>query len=117
MQRRRELTGPIKPRTIAGRTILFDYQGYIQDAKDWDDEVAKELARESGLEVLGENHWRVIRFLREFYAFNGRTPLNQQIREGTGLSLLELQSLFPGDFKERARRIAGLPNPKRCGGV
>ncbi len=117
MQRRRGPAGPTETRTIAGRTILFDYQGYLLDFADWDEEVASELAREGGLEVLGDEHWRVIRFLREFYSVNGRTPLNQQLREGTGFSLLQLQGLFPGDFKERARRLAGLPHPRRCGGM
>lgn len=117
MLRRRGPTGPTEPRTIAGRTILFDHRGYLQNFTDWDEEVARELAREGGLEALGEEHWRVIRFLRDFYSVNGRTPLNQQLREGTGMSLLDIQALFPGDFKERARRIAGLPNPRRCGGA
>lgn len=96
---------------------MFDYQGYLLNFEDWDEEVASDVARETGLEALGDGHWRVIGFLREFYSVNGRTPLNKQLREGTGLSLLDLEGLFPGDFKERARRIAGLPHPKRCGGA
>lgn len=117
MQRRRGPVGPIQPRSIAGRTVMFDYQGYLLNFEDWDEEVARDLARETGLEALGDGHWRVIGLLREFYSVNGRTPLNKQLREGTGLSLLDLEGLFPGDFKERARRIAGLPHPKRCGGA
>ena len=57
---------------------------------------------------------RSIRFLREYYACNGRAPLNNQLRKGTGMSLLELDDLFPEGIKMGARRLAGLPNPKTC---
>ena len=57
---------------------------------------------------------RCVRFLREYYAGNGRAPLNRQLRTGTGMSLLELDDLFPEGIKMGARRLAGLPNPKTC---
>jgi tRNA 2-thiouridine synthesizing protein E len=56
----------------------------------------------------------VVRFLRDFYAYNGRAPLNNELRKGTGMSLLELDGLFPEGLKQGARRLAGLPNPKTC---
>ena len=56
----------------------------------------------------------MIRFLREYYACNGRAPLNRQLRKGAGMSLLELEELFPEGIKMGARRLAGLPNPKTC---
>jgi sulfur relay (sulfurtransferase) DsrC/TusE family protein len=56
----------------------------------------------------------VVGFLREFYAYNGRAPLNNELRKGTGISLLELDSLFPEGLKQGARRLSGLPNPKTC---
>lgn len=109
-------TGGVKPRTISGRTILFNWQGYIVNFQDWDEEVARELARERGLEVLTEDHWRALRFLREYYSFNGRMPLNRELRENTGLSLIQIESLFPGGFKKQAPYIAGLPLVTTCGG-
>ena len=30
------------------------------------------------------------------------------------MSLLELECLFPGGIRHGAKRLAGLPNPKRC---
>ncbi len=102
-------------RVIAGRTLLFDGEGFLWDPAEWGEEVAEELARESGLgEALDEMRWRVVRFLREFYARNGRAPLNKILRQGTGLALRELEGLFPGGIKYGLRRIAGLPNPKHC---
>ncbi len=101
-------------RTIAGRSLLFDGEGFLWDPADWSEDVAEELAREGGLAGLDETRWRVVRFLRDFYATNGRAPLNKILRQGTGLALRELEGLFPGGIKYGIRRIAGLPNPKHC---
>lgn len=92
----------------------MDEEGFFWDYQDWSEAGALELAAEAGLAQLAETHWRVIGFLRQYYGHHGRAPLNQELRKGTGLSLLELQGLFPGGFKNGARRLAGLPNPKTC---
>jgi dissimilatory sulfite reductase related protein len=102
-------------RTIAGRTVFLSDEGFLWNFQDWSEELAETLARESGLESLGATQWKVIRFMREFYANNGRAPLNRQLREGTGLSLLELEGLFPRGIKYGARRIAGLPGGSSMG--
>jgi len=101
-------------RHIAGRDVLFDNEGFLWDAADWSEDLAGELAAEVGLTDLGEEHWRVLRFLRQYFAENGRAPLNRQLAAGTGMRLLNLESLFPGGIKHGARRLAGLPNPKSC---
>lgn len=99
---------------VAGREIAFDDEGFFWEYEDWSEDAARELAAEVGLTELGEAHWRVIRFFRDYYQYHGRAPLNQQLRKGVGISLLELQGLFPGGIKHGARRLAGLPNPKTC---
>jgi tRNA 2-thiouridine synthesizing protein E len=103
-----------KVRTIADQEVLFDREGFLWDPRQWTEEVAKALGKEVGLAELNETQWRVIRFLREYYFQNGRSPLNRQIKEGTGISLMEMETLFPGGIKYGARRLAGLPNPKSC---
>ena len=101
-------------RELAGRTIALDADGFLEDSLDWDENVARSLAAESGRLELSEAQWRVIRFFREFYNYHGRAPLNRQLKQGTGLSLIELENLFPQGIKNGARRWAGLPNPKSC---
>jgi tRNA 2-thiouridine synthesizing protein E len=101
-------------RLLAGREVLFDGDGFLHDFADWTDDLCVELASERGLTEMTETHWRVIRFLREYYAGNGRAPLNRQLSKGTGMKLLELESCFPDGIKYGARRLAGLPNPKGC---
>ena len=101
-------------RTLGGRQVALDREGFFLDFQDWSAESAAELARESAALELGPDHWKVIEFLREFYAYNARAPLNAQLKKGTGLSLLQLEELFPQGIKLGARRLAGLPNPKTC---
>jgi tRNA 2-thiouridine synthesizing protein E len=74
------------------------------------------MAAECGIEKLSDQQWRVIRFLREYYFYHGRAPLNRDLKAGLGISLMELESLFPGGIRYGARRIAGLPNPRTCAG-
>lgn len=101
-------------RSFGQRDVLFDGEGFFNDFSDWDESIATLLAAECGLAALTEQHWRVIRFLREFYAGHGRAPLNSQLKKGTAMTLMELERLFPGGIKSGARRLAGLPNPKTC---
>jgi tRNA 2-thiouridine synthesizing protein E len=105
----------VQVQSLAGREIVFDSEGFLSDFRQWTEEVAQTLAQESGLEALTDTHWQVIRFLREYYLQNGRAPLHRELKKGTGMSLLEIESLFPGGIKQGARRLAGLPNPKTCG--
>lgn len=102
-------------RTVAGRSIPFDLEGFFWESGDWCEEAAEAMALECGLPGLNEAHWKVILFLRSFYSMNGRAPLNRQLKEGISLSLREIEDLFPGGIKYGARRLAGLPNPKTCG--
>jgi tRNA 2-thiouridine synthesizing protein E len=101
-------------RAIAGREILVDEEDFFVHPEDWTEDAARDLAAEAGMDQLNEAQWRVIRFLREFYYENGRSPLNRSIVQGVGMSLLELECLFPGGIRHGAKRLAGLPNPKRC---
>ncbi len=101
-------------RRIGGRDVLFDAEGYMIDPEIWTEAVAETLAAEQGLAALDEPHWRVIRFLREYYQHWGKSPLSREVKKGTGLSLMEIDDLFPGGLKRGARRLAGLPNPRGC---
>jgi TusE/DsrC/DsvC family sulfur relay protein len=103
-------------RVIAGKEIFFDNEGFLWKPEDWTEEVAEILAAESGLEEISEIQWRIIHFLRDFYFYHGRAPMNRDIKAEVGLSFMELEGLFPDGIRRGARRFAGLPNPKTCSG-
>jgi TusE/DsrC/DsvC family sulfur relay protein len=101
-------------RIVAGRPVYFDDEGFFWDPDDWSEEAALELARDRGMDGLDEAQWRVIRFMRGWYNHHGRTPMNKDLKAGTGMTLLELEHLFPKGIKMGARVLAGLPNPRTC---
>jgi len=72
------------------------------------------LAQADGVKELTEAQWAVIRFLRAFYLDQGKAPLNHKLKAGTGLSMMELETMFPGGIKNTAPRWAGLPNSRGC---
>lgn len=99
---------------MEGRPVVFDNEGFFDDPDHWSEATARLLAGEMGLQQLTEAHWRVLRFLRDFYFQNGRAPLNKALKDGVGISIREIEALFPEGIKYGARRLAGLPNPKSC---
>jgi len=101
-------------RVLDGRKILFDGENFFNDFDDWSEAVFEILAAEQGLIRITDIHRQVIRFFRDYYAYHGRAPMNREIREGTGMSVMDLEKLFPGGLKAGARRLSGLPNPKTC---
>jgi len=113
-QNRPDHSGRPSVRIIAGREIVFDEESFFWDPQQWSEEVAQALAKETGLMELNETQWMILRFLRDYYFQNGRSPLNRQIKEGTGISLAAMEALFPEGIKYGARRLAGLPNPRNC---
>jgi len=105
----------VQVRSLGGREVHFDSEGFLVDASQWSEEMTEQLAREMGISSLRETHWRVIRFIREYYLENGRAPLHRELKKGVGMTLMEIEDLFPGGIKMGARLLAGLPNPKSCG--
>lgn len=101
-------------RQLVGQEIAFDDEGYFMDDTQWSEDVCRILAAESGLEEMRDEHWRVLHAYREFFAYNGRAPLNKDLKSATGLSVLAMERLFPGGLKNGARKLCGLPNPKTC---
>ena len=102
--------------------VELNEKGYIVNAEDWTEEVAKELAAADGLE-LTEEHWDLINYLRdEFFNNAGNNPNTRTITKdmskkwGKKISTKELYALFPHDPSKQGGRIAGLPESKRKGG-
>lgn len=101
-------------KNIAGKTIEVDDQGYLKNPQDWDEKLAEELAKEVGISPLTENHWKVVRFMRERYLKNGDAPSMRTLGKESGVSTKELYTLFPKGPAKMAAYIAGIPKPRGC---
>ena len=51
-------------KTIAGKEVNVSEEGYLDDMSQWNEDIAKEIANEVGIE-LTDKHFEVINYLRE----------------------------------------------------
>jgi tRNA 2-thiouridine synthesizing protein E len=104
---------------VQGAPIKVDTEGYLIHLNDWSEEFACALAKEEGLE-LTEEHWQVIRFLRDYYHRHGvqaqvRTMI-QHFRQHWAPEKGNnryLHDIFPrGGPQKQGNRLAGLLKTK-----
>ena len=101
-------------KTICGKTIQINDEGFMTNPAEWDKDIAVELAKEEGIASLSDAHWKVIEFCRTEGVKSGKAPTIRQITTGTGLSTKELFSLYPKGPAKKVARIAGLGKPEGC---
>ncbi|MCW8876993.1 MAG: TusE/DsrC/DsvC family sulfur relay protein [Kangiellaceae bacterium] len=101
-------------------SIKTDPQGYLKDASQWDESIAEIIAKLEGIE-LTQDHWQVIRYVRQFYnEFNTSPSIRPLVKYLASVlpqekaNSLFLQVLFPEGPAKQATKIAGLPKPARC---
>jgi len=99
---------------IAGRDLVLDAEGFLQDPTQWNEAVAEEFARAAGIPVLTDRHWAVIRFMRERYLATGTAPTIRTLGKESGVSVKELYELFPKGPAKLAAKLGGIPKPKGC---
>ncbi len=99
--------------TILDRPITVDAEGFLIDPTEWDEALGRELARAIGIELTDE-HWAVIRFLREDFAKQGETATTRRVQSVGGVPTKRQFELFPKKPAKKMAYIAGLPKPRGC---
>ena len=94
--------------------IDVDEDGFMEKPELWNERVAAALASTEGLETLGEPHWKVINYLRDYYQKFGIAPMIRKLCKETGYSLKEIYELFPSGPAKGACKVAGLAKPTGC---
>ena len=106
---------------VNGKSIETDGNGNLTDPATWDEDVAKALAAEDGIELIQE-HWDVLNYLRSEYIDNNEQPMERAINKGMSkiwdrkVSSKDLYELFPLAPSKQGNKIAGLPFVARKGG-
>ena len=98
---------------IAGRQVQVNDEGFLTVYDEWNEEIAKELAKNIEIE-LTDAHWNVIRFLREDFKTQGETATTRRVQAVGGVSVKDQFALFPKKPGKKMSYIAGLPKPKGC---
>ncbi len=106
--------------SINGREIATDAEGFLADLNDWSEDVATALSAQDQLD-LGEKHWQIINWIRDYYAENSTAPNLRVMTKLIGNDLGEefadkkyLFDLFPYGPAKQAARYAGMPKPTGC---
>jgi len=100
---------------VAGKKIEINEEGFMANPKEWNEEIAKTLGKvEEGLDVLTEDHWAVINYIRGYYLEKELAPMVRKICKNTGLKLKYIFELFPSGPAKGACKLAGLPKPDGC---
>lgn len=100
--------------TLAGVQIEFDTDGHMNNIDQWNEDIAKELAKAEGIDNLTEDHWKVINFMRKEFKEKGDAPSIRKLTKESGVDTKTLYALFPKGPAKKAAKIAGLPKPKGC---
>jgi TusE/DsrC/DsvC family sulfur relay protein len=107
------------PYIVNGEELETDDQGYLLEP-DYRDEVVPVIAQAESL-TLGDDHWKVVRYLREEYREQGHTPNFRAMLKGLaevlpGCDSKSLYDLFPIGPAKQGPKVAGLPQPLGKGG-
>ncbi|MFC1893332.1 TusE/DsrC/DsvC family sulfur relay protein [Chloroflexota bacterium] len=92
----------------SGVPVDISNQGYLKEPSLWNKEVAQFLATNQGIRELGEEHWRVIQYVKDYVLLRGTWPLPQRIKRDLNI---DIRQLFPGD-PETVFKVAGLAKPE-----
>jgi len=104
---------------VNGEKILCDGEGYLLDLEAWSEDYVVASAKREELE-LNEEHWQVIRFIRDFYDKHGvQAPVRDMIKHFKKVWGKEkgnskyLHQIFPkGGPQKQGNRFAGVRKPK-----
>lgn len=99
-------------KSYAGTNVDVTEEGYLTDPSQWNQEIAKEIAKEEGIEMT-EKHFKVVEFLREQYSKGANLTIRMVGKSGI-TDIKGLYNLFPGGPLKKSSRIAGIPKPTSC---
>jgi len=94
--------------------IEVDEDGFMEDPGVWTEDIAKALATTEGVDELTEEHWKLVRYLRDYYLKFGIAPMIRKLCKETGFPLKKVYELFPSGPAKGACKVAGLAKPTGC---
>lgn len=100
---------------VQGKKVELNQEGFMLDPQEWDEDIAMVLAKtEEGIEELTPDHWKVIRYIRDYYLEKNVAPMVRKVCKNSGFQLKYIFELFPSGPAKGACKLAGLPKPDGC---
>jgi TusE/DsrC/DsvC family sulfur relay protein len=94
-------------------TVPTDAEDYVVNPSDWTEKFAEEVAQSEGITLTNE-HWRVIRFMREWLDEHGvavapdARPVMKFLAGDRRAGRRRIFELFPYGYVKQACKIAGM---------
>ena len=105
---------------VDGKSFEIDDDGYLVDWQQWNENIATHMAKEEGIE-LTEEHWEIIKFLRDYFQKYQIAPMIKILTKEIGKTMGKekgntkyLYQLYPAGPAKQACKYAGLPKPTGC---
>jgi tRNA 2-thiouridine synthesizing protein E len=105
---------------VDGKSFEIDDDGYLVDWQQWNENIATHMAKEEGIE-LTEEHWEIIKFLRDYFQKYQIAPMIKILTKEIGKTMgpekgntKYLYQLYPAGPAKQACKYAGLPKPTGC---
>ena len=96
----------------AGVTVEVNEDGYFNDPSQWTPEIAKDIAKDEGIE-LTDKHFEMLEYLRN--KFNSGDALTiRGINKSGIVDVKTFYGMFPGAPLKKSTKIAGIPKPSSC---
>ena len=99
-------------KTIAGIDVETTEEGYLTDPNQWNEDIAKEIAKEEEIE-LTDKHIEILHFIRDKYE-NGDNLTIRKVGKSGITDIKGFYKLFPGAPLKKASKLAGIPKPTSC---
>ncbi len=99
-------------KTIDGKSITVNEEGYLKDFNQWDEKVGEALAAEANI-TLTPRHWEVLKYLQKEQQNQVALSIRRVGKSGV-VDIKELYQLFPMAPLKTATKIAGIPKPASC---
>ena len=99
-------------KVFAGISVDVNDDGYMTDRSQWTKDIAKEIAKEEGIE-LTDKHYTLLDYLRERQA-KGESLTIRSVGTSGIIDIKGFYQLFPGAPMKKAAKIAGIPKPASC---
>ncbi|MEE4166011.1 MAG: TusE/DsrC/DsvC family sulfur relay protein [Desulfocapsaceae bacterium] len=93
--------------SVSGKKAVLDEDGFLCNPDDWNQDVAKEIAKQLSIPNLSEEQLEIIDFLRQYYYKFNAFPILNYVCKHVGQPRKCLNDEFVDPMK--AWKIAGLP--------
>ncbi|MCF8367521.1 MAG: TusE/DsrC/DsvC family sulfur relay protein [Bacteroidales bacterium] len=99
-------------KTYAGVSVDVNEEGYFTDPSQWTKEIAKDVAKQEGVE-LTDKHFEMLEYLRNKQAAGEQLTIRGINKSGI-VDVKTFYQMFPGAPLKKSTKIAGIPKPTSC---